>query len=56
MGVDQKIPNDVKVTFFNGFYCLLTLSASPGRLGAIPKKATFMVAEQKFGRGAKIFH
>ena len=54
MGVEQKIPNDVKVTFFYGFYCLLTLSAWPGRLGAISKKATFMVAEQKFGRGAKM--
>jgi hypothetical protein len=46
MGVDQKIPNDAKVTFFNGFYRLMTLSARPGRLGLIPKKATFMVAEQ----------
>jgi hypothetical protein len=41
MGVNQKIPNDVKITFFHCFYCLLTFSAWPGRLGAISKKAIY---------------
>ena len=54
MGVYQKIPNDVKVTFFNAFNCLMIYSAWPGRLGPFSKKATFMAVEQKFGRVAKM--
>jgi hypothetical protein len=53
MGVEQKISNDAKVTFLNAFYHLMTLYAWPGRLGLIPKKATFMVAEQIISKNLK---
>jgi hypothetical protein len=39
--------------FLSTFYTLLTLSAWPGRLGLIPKKAKFMVAEQKISKNLK---
>jgi hypothetical protein len=38
MRVAQNISNDARLTFSNAFYCLLILTAWPGRLGLISKR------------------